>query len=206
MKKMPEFNNVFKCLLNLAATNKYMDNQILEEKDTANTGLKWGGYAALTYVIITYILFLVFKDARCVIGPYSFIPYVAMIVFMLFAAFEKRKLMGGYINFRTAVSNTFLVLILTMFMFFVFQYVLYNVMAPQLKESLKQLTIQYVSMFLKQLNYPKEQFDEAIEMYKNSSNEMPIGRIFPQTLMSVVVGFFWAAVVALIVRKKQPTI
>ena len=36
-----------------------MDNQILDEKETANTGLKWGGYAAAAYVLITYILFLI---------------------------------------------------------------------------------------------------------------------------------------------------
>jgi hypothetical protein len=79
-------------------------------------------------------------------------------------------------------------------------------MAPQLKESLKYYTIQYVTQFLNQLKYSQEQFDEAISMYKNSSTDMPISRIFPQTLTSVVFGFFWAAVVSLIIRKNQPTI
>ncbi|MEY4876709.1 MAG: hypothetical protein RL708_1858 [Bacteroidota bacterium] len=184
-----------------------MNNTELEiEKETANTGLKWGGFSAAAYVLITYIMFLIFKDARCVIGPYSYVPYLAMIIFMFMAAIEKRKLMGGYINFKTTVSNTFLVLIMTMISFMIFQYVLYNMMAPQLKESLKYYTIQYVSQFLKQIKYSQEQFDEAIDMYKNSSTDMPISRIFPQTLTSVVFGFFWAAVVALIIRKKQPTI
>ncbi|MEN9522439.1 MAG: hypothetical protein RL065_816 [Bacteroidota bacterium] len=176
------------------------------EKVTANTGIKWGGFSAAVYVITTYLMFIIFKDARCVIGPYSYVPYLAMIIFMFFAAIEKRKLMGGYINFRTTVSNTFLVLLITMVSFMIFQYVLYNIMAPQLKESLKYYTIQYVSQLLHQLKYPQEQFDEAISMYKNSSTDMPISRIFPQTLTSVVFGFFWAAMVALIIRKKQPLV
>ena len=183
-----------------------MDNQILDEKETANTGLKWGGYAAAAYVLITYILFLILKDARCLIGPFSMIPYSTMVIFMVIAGIEKRKLLGGVINFRTAVSNTFLVLILTQISFMLFQYVLYNLIAPQLKESLKYYTIQYVSVMLHQLKYSKEQFDEAIEIYQNSSSEMPIGRIFQQTLVSVVFGFFWAAITALIVRKKQPAV
>jgi hypothetical protein len=183
-----------------------MDTIEIEEKNSANTGLKWGGYAGVAYVFITYFLFLIFKDAQCVIGPYSMIPYCSMIIFMIIAGLEKRKLMGGFISFRTALKNTFLVLVITTLVFAFFQYALYNFMQPALKESVKQFTLHYVDLFLSKMKYNQDQYDEMIAAYKNSSSEMPLFRILQQSVVSIVFGFFWAAVTALIVRRKPKTV
>ena len=188
--------------------NNIMENTTLEEKANANTGLKWGGYAGAAYVLITYVLYLFLKDGRCVslLYCYSYIPYLAMLAFMFLAGFEKRKLLGGYIDFKTALKNTFLVLIVTMVVYLFFQYALYKYISPTLGESVKNKNIDLITSILKNAKTPQEQITEIIEPYKNNVPIVTLAGLGQMTLFSVILGFFWAAMVALIVRKKQPTI
>ncbi len=59
---------------------------------------------------------------------------------------------------------------------------------------------------MKNAKTPQEQITEIIEPYKNNVPIVTLAGLGQMTLFSVILGFFWAAMVALIVRKKQPTI
>ncbi len=183
-----------------------MDNQILEEKETANTGLKWGGYAGAAYVLSTYVLYMVYKDGRCILWTNGFLPYIFVIIAMVFAAFEKRKLMGGYITFKVAVSNTFLVLVISLLCFAVFYFFLFNTIAPTLNVSVKHMQLDAIQKMLLLLHTPKENLEEAMFPYKADDYIMTVPRIALETVFSIMKGFFWAAITALIVRKNQPTV
>jgi hypothetical protein len=183
-----------------------MENTTLDEKATANTGLKWGGYAGAAYVLITYFVFTIVKDGRCITWPIGFLPYVAVIIAMFFAAFEKRKLMGGYITFRVAFSNTFLVLIMSVIAFGIFYYFLFHTIAPTLNISVKNLQLAAIEKMLIALKTPADKMDEMMMPYRSDDYIMTFQRVLMETIFSIPKGFFWAAMVALIVRKKQPTV
>ena len=159
-------------LLNLAATKKAMETKPIEEKTNANTGLKWGGYTGAAYVLCTYFLFTIFKDARCVSFPYSFIAYIFVIVGMFLAAFEKRKIVGGTISFKLALSNSFLVLIISVLCYGIFFYVLFNTISPQLNVSLKKIQLAYILQFMHSFHSPEDTIKEFVSNYNANPFEI----------------------------------
>ncbi len=56
------------------------------------------------------------------------------------------------------------------------------------------------------LHTPKENLEEAMFPYKADDYIMTVPRIALETVFSIMKGFFWAAITALIVRKNQPTV
>jgi hypothetical protein len=183
-----------------------MDNPILEnEIKTPNTGIKWGGYAGAAYVLINYVIYMVFKDARC-IYPFSYFNFIIVIVAMVISGIEKRKLQGGFINFKTAISATFTVAVLAMVAYGIFYFVLFNYIDPKLVGSLKTIYLINYEKIFAIMHTPQDVQEMTLANIKNNVLDITLKSVATETFVSFIKCFFLAAIISAIIRKKQPVI
>ncbi|MEY2828564.1 MAG: hypothetical protein RIQ33_422 [Bacteroidota bacterium] len=183
-----------------------MDNTVIENKiNTPNPGIKWGGYAGAAYVLITYIIYSVFKDARCIF-PYSYYNFIIVVVAMVIAGLEKRKSQSGYINFKSAMSATFTVAVIAMVAYGIFYFVLFNYIDTQLVSSLKTIYLINYEKIFTTLHTPQDVQEMTLANIKNNVLDITLKSVAQETFVSFIKCFFLAAIISVVIRKKQSAI
>jgi uncharacterized membrane protein len=106
-----------------------MENQ--EEVNTGQHSIKWGVILGLVSIIITLIIYLI--DITMMVD--SYMPFVLLIIFLgitIYAGRDYRSKIGGYMSFKEAFLNAFVILAVGIFIGTVFDYVLYNFIDPEI--------------------------------------------------------------------------
>jgi len=177
----------------------------METKETfKDNAIKWGAIGGFFYVITAYILYLIVQDARVVTFPFSLIPYCSPLLFMIIAALLKRHYQGNLLSFKEGVSVMFKVMVISLLFYGVFEYALFNQIAPKLNESCKALTYQSSAKLMRTLmGMNEDQIAEQLQVYASDDFKMTIKRELIQVLYSIVKSFALISIIAVVLRKKS---
>lgn len=175
------------------------------EEHNANISLKWGAIAGSLYVFITYILYLIFKDARAcsVSSPYTYIPYVSLIVILVIAGLQKRKILGGQMGFRVGISNIYMVYVICFVVYSIFLFALYNYIDVKLAASDKALTEQLMNNPMAKSFFGADTIKMQLESLTVADYNYSVRRCVQFLLENFMKGFFVCSIIALVLRRSK---
>lgn len=161
-----------------------MENQEVESA-TNQHAIKWGGILGLVSIIITLIVYIIDITllAKSAVGIIIFVVYLAALIY---AGRDYRSKLGGYMSFGKAFIHAFVVLVVAGFIGAVFNYLLFNVIDPDIVPVLVEAQM--------------ENAMKAMEAFGGASNTemidgMADGIREGYTLTGQAMGFLWSLIV-----------
>ena len=129
----------------------------------------------------------------------QWVSYAVMIGGVVFAQFNYRRSLGGFMTYGQAVLVGVLAMLFATVLSGIYNWLLYAVIDPSLQEQLRLATEEQI---VKQGNIPEEQLDAAVEMAAKFQSPVMM------MLMSIIVGTFVGLIISLITSiftKKKPS-
>lgn len=161
-----------------------MENQELES-GTNQHAIKWGIILGLISIIITLVVYLIDITllAKSAVGIVIFVVYIAALIY---AGRDYRSKLGGYMSFGKAFTHAFVVLVIAGFIGVVFNYLLFNVIDPDIVPVLVEAQM--------------ENAMKAMEAFGGNSNTemidgMAEGIKDGYTLKGQAIGFLWSLII-----------
>lgn len=152
--------------------------------------MKWGSIAGFFYVLASYCMYVILKDARCVMLPFTLIPYSIPLVVGFLTAWLTLKV-KQLLSFRDALSIIFSVMIWALVFYSFYEWTLFNKIDVHLYESYKRLTIKFYEGILQ---------GEQLDMMRNnimSINKVTVTDTIQSFVFSIIKAFFASVVLAL---------
>lgn len=166
--------------------------------------LKFGIIIALVNIIITLFIYVV-DVTMMVKWWFLLIIFVVNIILILYAGFEWRKLNGGFLPFKGAFSYIFSVLFVSGLIGLLFNILLYQVIDPDLPNTLKDASIEEMVSFMERFNVPDADIDRQVEEIEVKTMEQySISGMFFSFLYSLIVYAVVALIIGAIVKKSKP--
>lgn len=177
---------------------------IVEQPDLKSHVIKYGVIIAVINIIITLLLYII--DVSLMASWWlAIIILVLNFCLVLYAGFQWRKENGGFLSFKSAFISTFLVLAAMGFISLCFQILLYNVIDPDLRETLTDASIEQAQAMMESFGAPDEQMDEALEKARETTYEkFSVGGMFQTYLWSLIFYAIGALIIGAIVKKNKP--
>ncbi|HUH26413.1 MAG TPA: DUF4199 domain-containing protein [Flavobacterium sp.] len=135
-----------------------------------NTGLSFGYILAAYYILVNSAVF--FSDFTWFAKPHLGIANMVVVLILGVSCvwITKRKL-GNSITTKEGFSAFFIMIIIGLFVNYFVQFILFNYVNPEAKAINNQLMIDMAENIAREINAPKEEIAEQIELMKNSAND-----------------------------------
>lgn len=170
-------------------------------------GLRNGIVAGILSIIFTLVLYIIggelmFKSSMQLVG------YGILIAVMIFTVQTYRKAHDNYVTFRTAFGGAFSVSIIGMLLPFIFGYILYTYIDPELTMRLKDYTVKASIDMMQWFNLPEHQIDAALDAIKEQDYSPTIANYAKGYVSALVIAALFSVIIAfvfwLISRKNEP--
>lgn len=168
-----------------------------ESKLNLNHAVKWGGIKGLIAVILNLLLFLISIDLLQN-GFVGFVLWAINIAIIIYSGINHRKEFGGgYMSYGVAFKHAFLVMAISGLVMSIYSILLYNVIAPDLREMMTEKQMEGI-MASDGLN--SEMLDTLNFIFSNMLKPAGIIVFYFIGLIGSAIG---AAILALITRRKN---
>ncbi len=131
------------------------------------------------------------------------VNFLLVIVLGVIAISSVKKLLDGFISFKDAFSTFFMVIVIGFLISTLVAFLIFNVIDPEAKEVLKQMSIEKVTEMMESFNVPEDALDEAIAKIEETDSFSLASQVksyFITLAMYSVIGL----IVAAIMKKKNP--
>ncbi len=163
-----------------------------------NPSVKWGLIAGLGVMITSLLFYLV--NVNWFFSISSYVSWIVYIACMVFAVKDMRG-KHGFISFKDAFSTAFIVYAISSLMYFIFYYLMFNVIDPGLAEIQQEIAREAMESFSSFMT--EEQIEEAMARVEDQS--MNIGTLGVGYLFNLIFpGAIMAAIIAIILKKDNP--
>jgi len=176
----------------------------MENKGILEKGfVKWGLYAGLASVILTFLLYMV-DITLLVNGWISLLIYGMVITFMVLSARQEREEGGGYLSYGNAVLNSLGVSVILTIISVFFTALLYNVIDPELPESLKTISMENMAKTMESFGSSEADIDNAIKMAESRQVEYDFKGLLLVATIAIAMNFVIGLIVSIFTRKNAP--
>lgn len=174
-------------------------------------GIKWGIIAGVVTIIVYVVAYLVNVEFY-----FNSAVSWAIILFNMFAMymaskharnlfFESHDLAEESYSFNIALQPPFLTYLITTVIFYVLNFVMFNVVNPELAELQQTITLDQLQKNSSMLEgfLGEEQFEKMVEGVAEQDFSVTISSTFLSLATSLLGGFLLSAIFALIFKKNQ---
>lgn len=176
-----------------------MENKGLLEKSF----VKWGLYAGLASVVLTFLLYIV--DVKLLVsGWISLLIYGMIITFMVLSARQQRSEEGGYLGYGNAVMNSLGVNVISTLISVLFSALLYNVIDPELPETLKTISMENMAATMENFGSSEADIDNALKMAEERQMDYDFKGLSLVALIAIAMNFVIGLIVSIFTRKNPP--
>ncbi len=176
-----------------------MENKGLLEKSF----VKWGLYAGLASVVLTFLLYII--DVKLMVsGWISLLMYAMIIAFMVLSARQQRAEEEGYLSYGKAVMNSLGVNIISTIISVLFSALLYNVIDPELPETLKTISMENMVSTMESLGSSEADIDNALKMAEERQMNYDFKGLSLVALIAIAMNFVVGLIVSIFTRKNPP--
>ena len=165
-------------------------------------GIKFGVIAGIIGVLITagiYIIDLKLFTAWW-LGIISFLIYLILgIVLMI----QTKKAFQNNFSFKDAFTTYFIYAIVGIAISVVFNIILFNVIDPGAKETVKELSIEAAVDMMKKFNTPTAAIKEAVEKMEET-NQFDVLELIKGSAFSIIFSSILGLILAAIFKKDKP--
>ena len=167
-----------------------------------NPGIKWGLIAGAAAVFVNMSIWDSSREMY-----FSFllglIVALVFVVFSVLAGLEKKRKLGGQIEFKQALQPVFLTFVIGGLFAVGCTYAYTNFVDPTFQEQAKHYAIVLTERMANSFGMPQEQIDEQIEGIKQLDYSLSPGKAV-LTYFSLLIRYFvLAAIVAVCIRNKR---
>lgn len=102
--------------------------------------------------------------------PFGFASIFISLIVGVIALFAAKKKLNGYITFKDAFTSYFITIVLGLLAHIIITYLLFNLVDPSAKETIKNLTIEFTQKNMTSLRVEAETIDKTIEQIREADN------------------------------------
>lgn len=130
------------------------------------------------------------------------IAIVVPIIIGFVLVSKTKKQLNGNINFKEAFTVYFIAAVIGSFISKLFEYILFNFIDPQAKETIKEINIKYTTEMMEKLGAPAASINEAMQKVAETDN-YSIGNIIFGLAMGLVFHAIFGLILAAIFKSKS---
>ena len=163
--------------------------------------LTCGVIAGLALIVLTTILYL--GGVSTFLGSAAYLGYVILIALAVVGAQAEKKAHAGFLEFREALKVCFLVFVIALLLQTIYSYILMNYINVNFRQAVEKEVLNRTEKLLRNFGLPQDKIDETLAK-ESGKNQYTPGKILQGLMISYIVSFLVALVIAAIVKKKRP--
>jgi len=166
-------------------------------------GIAYGAILGLISIASTTLIYVI--DIKLFMSWWlGGISLVLNILIGVILVSKTKKQLENNISFKEAFSVYFLAGALGSTISALYNYVLFNFIDPQAKETLKEMTIKYTVEMMEKFGTPKEALNQTITELQKADN-YSLGNIFMGLLFVYIIVAIFGLILAAIFKSKSPS-
>jgi hypothetical protein len=171
-----------------------------QETPTAHS-VKWGMIIGLAYCVLLWLRYNMGTNNLIMLGIWSFIGFLIVLVLLLMSGFQLRKKLGGFIEFKTIFKYLFITVLIYEAFYAVFNFIYIKYIDPEFFTKLKVA----MEELLVKANESQDKIDEALaKMDKDAAAATTFLGLLKSYLISIAISGTCALIIAAIIKKKNP--
>ena len=156
-----------------------------------------GGFLVTTYYAVLYTIN---KDLLFNIG----LVWAALSIYLFFmvvGVWQQKRLSGGHYPFKEALSTAFIIFLIINFLYYTFQYFLFNVISPDLVQMQYDLIMENKEQIINMMG--TEEGNKYLQELSLDNLKLTPGKAFFGFCQAALGGFFMAVVIAFLFREEK---
>ncbi len=167
-------------------------------------GLQFGAILSAYYIVTTLLMFF-FNQNLFVSIPIGFASIFVSLGIGVVALFWAKKKLNGYITFKDAFTSYFITIVMGLLAHIVITYLLFNLVDPSAKETIKELTIAFTQKNMTSLGVETETLNKTIEQIREADN-FNLGNLIKSFAWKTLLYSVGGMLIALVFRNQnEPT-
>ncbi len=159
--------------------------------------LKNGLFMGVMLIICSYVLYLTDNEGFIIYKSWVlFLPY---LILLYKTGSDARRLNGGWIEFNSAFKDIYVAAIIGMALCTMFEYVLYNIISPELKTMLKEISMEKMGEM-----FSSEMVD-TLQSQMSEEQLYSIGYTISTYIVRLIApGLIFSLFVSMITKRQKP--
>jgi len=179
-----------------------LENEETEQKTPIQHALKFGLILGMVSAIFTLLLYVI--DPTLMVNMWMLLLLLVFIGLVVYGGISYRKEIGGYIDFGPAYIHGFTVLVIMGIIGLAMNLLMYNVVDPNLKDTLTEATIEQTRSMMERFGAPEDSIDEALENAQaDTEDRFSNMGLIKSFLYGIIAYAVIALITALIVRRRE---
>lgn len=170
-------------------------------KIVKKNGITFGVIMGVFSVLVTACIYAINLELfiSMWVGVISMVIYLTLGVVLVT---RTKKQLGGQITFKEAFTTYFIAAVIGSTISVLFNIVLFNLIDPGAKETLKELTMKYSVEMMQKFGAPASSINEAVREMQKQDNYAPGSQLFG-LIFSFVFSAIFGLILALIFKSKS---
>jgi hypothetical protein len=165
-----------------------------------NLGIRFGLLIGVIYVILLYVRYHFAASNPILIGVFSILSYLIILVLFLFTGIARKKELGGSGDMKEIFQSIFIAILITELFYILFNLIYFKFVDPAFWENFRVTSLS----IMEKAGLTKEEIDEKMKGFKDVGQETkPMGLIKGYGT-AVVVDSVFGLIFAALLRKKKP--
>lgn len=167
---------------------------ISEEKNFNSIAIQNGIIAGALCIIYTMALYLI--NIELVLELWLFVAYAFIVAFKIITANAIRKRQDNYISFKQALRHTFLISVIALLIWIIFNAILFKYIDPDLIKISKQKAVERTIRFMEIAKAPEKEIDIAVAKAEAQDYEPNFKFASMNYAGSCIVGFIYSLIIS----------
>lgn len=167
------------------------------------TAVRYGLVLAAIGIVTQLLIYIINVELMASI-VFNFLVFIVSIAVLIYFARLLRQARGGFATFGEMFGDIFVMLMISAVAGTIFNYLLYNVIDPDLAETLKKAVIKSSEAMFVRLGMSGEQVDLALAEIEKQDMSMTVEKAIQQVVFSGIFYALVAAVMAAIMKRQKP--
>jgi cytochrome bd-type quinol oxidase subunit 2 len=163
-------------------------------------GITFGIIMGVVSALITTLVYAIDMELFTSFKLMGFILLVSIVLYCVLLS-KTRKQLGGDFSFKQAFTTFFIAAVISTLISTTFNILLFNVIDPGAKETLKELSIKAAEEMMEKFGAPQEQMEEALAQVENTDN-FSVGNLIKGFFTSLIFSAILGLILALIFKSK----
>lgn len=165
-------------------------------------GITFGVITGLVSILTTTLIYSIDLNlfTSWWIGLLNIFVYLAIGIILLS---KTKKEIGNFFTFKNAFTTYFISIVIGIALAVTFNIILFNVVDPGAKDTIKELTIKFAVQMLEKFNTPTKVINKAVQEMQ-AVDQFSIGQLIKGGLFNIAFGSVFGLVLAAIFKSKTP--
>ncbi|MFK7059952.1 DUF4199 domain-containing protein [Flavobacterium oreochromis] len=164
-------------------------------------GVQYGVVIGLISILTTLFIYLV-NINLFTSGWVTFIKYGLYLIVIILLLRKSQKDFQTGITFKETFTTYFIAITVGILMGTFFEIILFNIIDPSLKESVKEILIKETGTMLQKFGTPRSVIKESIKQLENQ-DQFSVGNFFKGTIFTILISAIFGLILSAFFKTKS---